>query len=97
MQPVNEWIKVKTVKEEEVSEGGIILTAGKKNHMIKKSVVIAISDDVYRLCKEDKKDLPYKVGDIVYHHAQLGISVPISMEKDNDEFFLKYDGIMAVD
>jgi len=100
MKPTFEWILVKKIEEAEtVTDGGIIVPteAINKTMMLKKSEVVAISDDVLRICKDKKKELPYIVGSIVYHHAQTGITIPITMDKTNDKFFLKYDAVMAIE
>ena len=96
MKPVNQWVIVELVKEEEKTEGGIILTTIKRTSPLKKFKVIDISPDVYDLCREDKQDLRYGEGSIVYSHFQTGIPVELD-NKDNNKFFIKYDAVMAVE
>ena len=96
MKPINEWVIVENIEEEEKSPAGIILSAVKKNLPFKRSKVVAISSDVPRYCSEDKYDLQYGVGSIIYRHAQTGIPVAPD-DKDNNKFFIKYDAVMAVE
>lgn len=96
MKPINDWIIVETEDPVEVSAGGIILPNAKKNQSIKKSKVLAISDDVCTLCEKDGLELQYSIGDIVYHHAQTGLKVDLSDERDK-RYYIKYDAVMGVE
>jgi co-chaperonin GroES (HSP10) len=96
MKPINEWVIVENIKDEEKSPAGIILSTVKKTSPFKRSKVVAISADVARYCADDKHDLQYAEGSIIYRHAQTGIPVAPD-DKDNDKFFIKYDAVMAVE
>jgi len=96
MRPINDWIIVETEDPIEVSAGGIFLPNAKKNLSLKKSKVLAISDDVITLCKKDGLELQYGVGDIAYHPVQTGLKIDPSNEKDK-RYYIKYDAVVGVE
>lgn len=95
MKPVNGWILVEKVKKEEVTKSGIVIPdqVGSK---IQKCKVIDISTDVLRACKDEKKDLPYEIGDTVILHSQLGIEA-VPTDGDGKIMFVKFDAVMGVE
>lgn len=96
--PINGWILIEDIELEaaEVSPGGIFIPkTARKKQVVRTCKILAISDDVPRLCKEDEMILQYKVGDTVYHYSQQGI--PVNPNDDDDKtMFLKYDAVMAI-
>lgn len=97
MKPVNGWIVVKKIERAKQTPGGIYIPDEvNKNDKIQRSEVIAISDDVLRACEEEKRELPYKVGDIIISHSQTGIEL-VPLNKDDNTMFMKFDGVMGVE
>lgn len=98
MRPVNGWIIVQKI-ERAKKIGSIIIpdeVNKNKNNKIQRSKVIAISDDVLIACKEEHRELPYKVGDIVTTHSQTGIEL-VPLDKENNTMFMKFDSVMGVE
>ena len=94
--PINDWIMVEEYSPDKVTKSGLIIPAeARKKGSIKKCKVIAISDDVHRIVKEEGGKLQYKIGDIVIHHSQTGLKVNINDPKDK-KLFLKWDAVMAL-
>lgn len=99
MKPINGWILVEKIEEEEKkSAGGIILPkeAAKQSEKIQKSKILQISEDVYRAWRKDQMDPQYKVGDIVYTHSQVGIEL-VPFDKDNKVMYMKFDAVMGIE
>jgi len=94
MKPLNDWMIVEAIDEDEVSKGGIVLTEKKKS-VIRKARVLSISDDISRSLRKEEKDLQFEAGDVVVYHAQVGIPVDAD-DKDNKQLFMKYESVMGV-
>lgn len=96
MKPVNGWIIVEKIEKPKQTPGGIYIPEEvTKNEKIQRSTVLQISQDVLDACATEKRELPYKVGDIVLHHSQTGIEL-VPLDKDNKNLFMKFDGVMGV-
>jgi len=93
LTPLNDWMIVEEIEEEQISAGGIVLPE-KKKLLIKKGKVLSISDDIAPKLREKAKDLKFEIGDVVLFHTQVGIAVDIS-DRDNKEFFMKYESVMG--
>lgn len=96
--PVNKWVLVEKLEEEErKSKGGIILANGptKEEEKTCDAKVLKISGDVLRAVKDEKKDLPYKVGDLVKIHSKIGIKYD-NLDKSDKRYWIAFDAPMAV-
>jgi len=93
--PLNDWMIVEEVKEEEKSKGGIVLVPEitKMKPLVKRGKVLMISDDIFIKLRREKKELKFEVGDIVYFHKDIGI--PLHATADNKEFLMKYESVMG--
>lgn len=96
MKPINEWIIVEQIKEELTTASGIILPGKEKKLLIQKSKVIAISDDIAPELRKEEKELRFAIGDVVFHHREIGINVD-PHDKDNKLMFMKHNGVMGVE
>lgn len=95
MKPVNGWIIVEKIEKPKKVGSIIIPEEVKKNDKIQKSKVLQISQDVLDACQSEDRSLPYKVGDIVLHHAQTGIEL-VPLDTEDKTLFMKFDGVMGV-
>ena len=94
--PVNVWILVEKIKEEDKKVGSIYIpNTNEDQQKTSRCKVLAISKDVIVACRAEKKELPYKVGDIIITHSQIGIKYDINDNKDQ-RYWMKYDAAMAV-
>jgi co-chaperonin GroES (HSP10) len=97
MKPVNGWILVKRLEVDEKTPSGIYIPkAATSEQKIQRNEVLQISQDVYNACEKEGTTLPYKVGDIVLTHVQVGIQY-VPYDKENNILFLKFDTIMGVE
>ena len=67
----------------------------KKKLLIKKGEVLSVSDDIGPKLKKEEAELKFAVGDVILFHAQVGIPVDPT-NKDNKEFFMKYESVMGI-
>ena len=95
MKPINGWIVVETLKKPDRTPGGIILPEPKEKEKIQRNRVVSISQDVLNACEAEGRELPYKVGDIIITHSQVGIEM-VPFKKDDNTMLMKFDAPMAV-
>lgn len=95
MKPVNGWITVKKLEEDKQTKSGIYLP-NKVESKIQRNLVVQISDDVFRACAKEQTELPYKVGDVVLTHSQLGVHM-VPYDSEDNLMFLKFDAVMGVE
>jgi co-chaperonin GroES (HSP10) len=95
MKPVNGWILVKRLEVDEKTPSGIYIPKA-TDQKIQRNEVLQISGDVFAACEKEGTTLPYKVGDVVLTHTQLGIQLVPYDTKDNI-MFLKFDAVMGVE
>ena len=94
MRPLNDWMLVEEIEEDQMSPGGIVLPE-KKKLLIKKGKVLSISEDIKPKLRKEAKELKFNIGDVVLFHSQVGIPVDIT-NKDNRQFFMKYESVMGI-
>jgi chaperonin GroES len=95
MKPVNGWIVVKRLEQEEKTPSGIYIPKDTEQK-IQRNEVLQISEDVFNACAKEGTTLPYKVGDIVLTHTQLGIQL-VPYDTKEKIMFLKFDAVMGVE
>lgn len=97
IKPIGEWMIVELIKDgDKTTESGIVLPGAEKKTLVKKSKVLQISNEVVSIMAKEKRDLQYKVGDIVYHHNQVGLRINAANETDL-RMWMKYDAVMGVE
>jgi co-chaperonin GroES (HSP10) len=97
MKPISAWILVERLESEEKTESGIYIpSAAKEGQKISRNKVLKISEDIIQEYKKEGREIPYKEGDIVLTHVQVGIQyIPYSKEKNI--MFLKTEAVMGVE
>lgn len=99
---IEEWILVKPEKTADQTEtkspGGIVIPnqVKERQEVVKRAVVIQISDDVAGIIKKETDDpeaaIKYSVGDTVLFYGKTGIPI-----QNGEYMFLKYGGMLAVE
>lgn len=96
MRPINEWIVVEEIKEEEISAGGIVMPGKEKKLLLVKSKVLDISPDIASNLRKEEKEIGFKIGDTVLHHKQVGLKIDPS-DKSNNVMWMKHESVMGVE
>jgi co-chaperonin GroES (HSP10) len=97
MKPVFDWVLVEKIDQPERTVSGIYIPEStKKEEKIQRSRVLKIAQDLIDKYDLEGRKLPYKVGDVVITHSQIGLEIVV-YNKEDKTMLIKHETIMGVE